>query len=183
MVGMVIYILLSASLFAVNYPIQKENEIIHEIKKEFDRKEYQNAFDLWEKNHKKYPHSLQYDYWIGKILLYKPNQDHSQKKKNFDRAIQHFKKVIQHLEKKTFSSSETKKILLDSLLHISIAYFQISNLNSAILYMKKMIFVDNSIPEAWYNLAIFYESQNKIMDAKRIYNVYRKTLEMGKEEF
>ena len=73
-------------------PIKQENLILENIVKEFSNGNFQEAKNIWEENHLKYPSSILFDYWGGKILLYYPESNFSRKRKNFHKAVRHLVK-------------------------------------------------------------------------------------------
>ncbi len=160
-------------------PVKQESLILDKLKKKVKEKDFYAAKEIWLENYHKYPSSILFDYWGGKILLYCPELNPFKKVKNFRRAIRHLVRVTNTFKNNLLVNEEIGEIYLDSKYHISLAFFLLNNIDGAIRAMRDVIRVDDRLLSAWFNLAIFYEVLGKKSESKVAYKRY---LDLSSEE-
>ena len=178
-----LFFILAAPVFSIAAPIKEEQDVLKKIQSAFEQKNMEDAKELWDEHHPKYPYSISFDYWGGKILLYVPEAKISQRKSNFHKAILRLKKVTTSLQANIIGNREAKRLYLDSMYHLALAFFFLNDVDRAISTIKKVIEVDASLLNAWLNLTIFYEVRGYQAQAYKAYKKYLYLLESVEDDF
>jgi len=178
-----LFFVFNSNLLKAEHPLKKERRVILEIEDLFKNKEFRQAWFLLKDGLKKYPESLMFNYWSGRVLLFLEESSETQRNKNYKLAIQHLNRTIKFFKLYYEENPRIKIKYLDAIFYTGLGHWQIGNRKLAISFLKRVTAIDDKKAEAWYNMGVIYESLHNLVEANRAYGRYIKIITQKEEEF